>query len=199
MSSLLEMLMGQLGEGDNMKMISQVLGAKKEETKSAVPEILSLIMSGLANNSSKPEGAESLLNALDKDHDGSIMDDIPEFIGKFQEGPGNGILRHVLGDKRGIVEEKVSKNTGIDIATITKLFTMLAPLIMGILGRKQKQDKLGISDLVGLLGSEKKQAKSMAPKSVDILTEILGAVTGTEAKKEKTSLLGTIFKKLLGG
>lgn len=199
MSSLLEMLMGQLGEGDNMKMISQVLGAKQEETKSAVPEILSLIMSGLANNSSKPEGAESLLNALGKDHDGNILDDISGFMGKFQEGPGNGILRHVLGDKRGIAEEKVSKNTGIDIATITKLFTMLAPMIMGILGRKQKQDKLGISDLIGLLGSEKKQAESMAPKSVDILTEILGAVSGTEAKKEKSSLLGTIFKKLLGG
>lgn len=156
-------------------------------------------MSGLANNSSKHESAVALFKALDEDHDGNILDDISNFISKFQEGPGDGIIRHVLGDKRGAVEERVSKNTGIDIATISKLFTMLAPLIIGILGCKQKQDKLGISELVGLLGSEKKQAKNITPKSVDILTEILGAVHGIEVKKEKTSFLGTIFKKFLGG
>ncbi len=47
--------------------------------------------------------------AVYKDHDGSILDDILGFICKYQESPGNGILKYILGEKRNAVEKKMSK------------------------------------------------------------------------------------------
>ena len=50
----------------------------------------------MARNTSNQQGAESLHNALQKDHDGSILDNLGGFLNNAQSGPGAGILRHVL-------------------------------------------------------------------------------------------------------
>jgi len=112
MDSILDMLTGQLGS-NAIKNISRQLGTKEKVTESALPQALSLLLGALANNTKKPEGAEALSAALDNDHDGSILDDVTGFIGNFQEGPGNGILRHVLGSKLGLAEKQLSNNTGL--------------------------------------------------------------------------------------
>ena len=70
----------------------------------------------------------------------------------FSLDAGDGILRHVLGDKREVVEKRVSQGGSIDIGTISKLFTMLAPLLMGMLGRTKKQSGSDVSGLTGYWG-----------------------------------------------
>ena len=197
MDSLLDMLTGQLG-GEVTKTISHQLGANEDATKSAVPQALGLLFGALANNTAKPEGAEALSKALSKDHDGGILDDITGFVGHFQEGPGDGILRHVLGAKRGVAEEKLSTNTGLDIGTIGQLLTMLAPVVLGALGRTQKQGGLNAGALSKLLGAERQHAKSVAPQSMDILTMFLDADKDGDIKddiaKKGLGLLGRLFR-----
>jgi hypothetical protein len=174
MSSFIEQLMKQLGDND-VRQISQQVGAKEEETAKAIPEMLSLLTEALARNSSKPEGAKALSSALEKDHDGSILDNISSFINDYQNGPGDGILKHVLGPRRKEIEEKIGQEGSLDMGSISKLLTMLAPIIMGFLGRSQRREGMDVNSLINLLGGERKQAQRLAPRSTNLLSQLLDA------------------------
>lgn len=193
MASMIEMLMDQLG-GDTLNQMSRQVGMSDRDAEQAMPEVLAVLTGALARNSEKSEGANALSAALDKDHDGGILDDLPNFIDNFQSGAGDGILRHVLGDRRGDVEKKVSERGSFDIGTISKLFTMLAPLVMGMLGRTKKQSGLDVSALTGLLGMEKQEAERRVPQSADIFTQLLDA----DGDGQITDDVGKIGMGLLG-
>ena len=74
MSSILDMLTGQLG-GGALQQIAGTIGADEGTTGKALSAAMPLLMSALARNASNPQGAQSLHNALSKDHDGGILDD----------------------------------------------------------------------------------------------------------------------------
>jgi hypothetical protein len=197
MSSIIELLMDQLG-GENIENISRQVGAREEDTAKAMPEMLGLLTEALARNSSRQEGAQALSNALAKDHDGSILDNLPDFINNFQDGPGDGILRHVLGDRRGAVEQRISQKSSLDLDSITKLLTMLAPLVMGFLGRSQRKDGLDVGSLAGLLGAERQQARRLAPQSTGLLGQLLDADGDGDVVDDVAKIGGGLLSKLFG-
>jgi hypothetical protein len=152
-----------------------------------MPEVVGLLLGALANNTRRPGGAEALNNALTEDHDGGILDEIGGFLDDFKQGEGDGILGHVLGDKRGAVEQKLSSNTGLDIGSIADLLTMVAPMVLGLLGKTQRQSGLDAEGLAGLLQTERSRALQSAPQSANILSQLLyadgdGDVTDDVAK-----------------
>ncbi len=197
MSSIIELLMNQLG-GETLGNISRQVGAKEEDTAQAMPEMLGLLTEALARNSAKQEGAQALSKALEKDHDGSLLDNLPDFINNFQAGPGDGILRHVLGAKRSAVEEGLSKKSSLDPGSISKLLTMLAPLVMGSIGRSQWKSGLDVGSLVNLLGNERKQARQLAPQSTGLLGQLLDADGDGDITDDVAKIRGGLLKNLFG-
>lgn len=197
MSSIIEVLMDQL-KGENLGKISNQVGAREKDAAKAMPEILGLLTEALARNSSREEGAQALSKALDKDHDGSILDNLPEFINNYQNGPGDGILRHVLGDNRRTVEERLSQKSSLDLGSITNLLTMLAPLVMGFLGRSKRQDNLETGALANLLGAEREQARRVAPKSTGLLGQLLDADGDGSATDDVIRMGGGLLSRLFG-
>jgi len=199
MSSLLDMLSSQLG-GSALQQISGKIGADERQTGNAVATALPMLLSALARNSSKPEGAQALSNALTKDHDGSLLDNLGGFLDRPETGPGDGILRHVLGARRQGVERGLSKATGMDAGSIGKLLVTLAPVVMGAIGKTQRQNRLDASGLAGLLGSERAEAERQAPREMGLLGQLLdtdgdGDVDMSDIAKHGVGALG----KLLGG
>ena len=197
MSSIIELLMDQLG-GDALGQISRQVGVREEDTAKAMPEVLGLLTDALARNSSRQDGAQALSNALEKDHDGSILDNLPDFINNFQDGPGDGILRHVLGDRRSAVEQGLSQKSSLDLGSITKLLTMAAPLIMGFLGRSQRKDGLDVGALAGLLGTEREQARRLAPQSTGLLGQLLDTDGDGDITDDVAKIGGGLLSKLFG-
>ncbi|MFC2161651.1 DUF937 domain-containing protein [Acidobacteriota bacterium] len=195
MSSIIELLMDQL-KGDTLGEISQKVGAREEDTAQAMPEMLGLLTEALARNSSREEGAQALSNALAKDHDGSLLDNLPDFINNFQDGPGDGILKHVLGARRSAVEKGLSKKSSLDPGSISKLLTMLAPLVMGSLGRSQKNKGLDVSALADLLGAERNQARRVAPQSTGLLGQLLDADGDGDIVDDVAKIGGGLLRNL---
>ena len=153
-------LMGLLDDAlnsDTIKQISQQLGADEGATSDAVQAALPMLLGGLANNSASQSGATSLLGALDRDHDGSILDDLVGFLGDYLSGRGSSILGHIFGDQGGAVERGVSQASGLDLSKVGPLLMMLAPIIMGAIGRARSEGGMDAGDLPRELGNAAQQ------------------------------------------
>ena len=199
MASLLETLTQQLG-GGALKEISGQLGADEKTTGNAMAAALPMLLGALSRNSSNDQGSQALQSALEKDHDGSILDNLSGFLKNPDQGAGDGILRHVLGDRRQAVEKGLSKSTGMGSASVAKLLTTLAPVVMGTLGRTARQSGMNASALSNLLGQERKEMESKAPTEMGVLNLLLdadgdGDVDLSEVAKKGFGMLGKLFGK----
>ena len=152
MASVLDMLSRQFDD-NNLQRISTQLGADPQTVARAAQVALPALLAGLARNASRPDGAASLDRALDEDHDGSVLDGgVQRALSDPQAFGGAGILEHVLGRKRGAVEQGISKSSGLDMSKVGPLLVMLAPLVMGALGRAKRTENVNAGGLDGMLG-----------------------------------------------
>ncbi|MBK8445047.1 MAG: DUF937 domain-containing protein [Sphingobacteriales bacterium] len=155
-------------------MMSKV-GANEEQLNSALGAVVPILTNALARNASTPEGASALHNALSNKHDGSVLDSLMDLVNNPQNGEGAGILRHVLGGSRPAVEQAVSVNTGLNQQGVGQLLEMLAPMLMGVLGRQQRQATS--SDAAGGLSewlrSAQGQMQNQAPQQMGFIGRLL--------------------------
>jgi len=195
MSSMFDALAGQLLQGGQLTQLSQQVGTTEEQTRTAVSAALPTLLGALAKNASQPGGAEALFGALKKDHDGGILDNLGGFLQQPNTAEGDGILRHVLGDRRETVERGLGKGSGIDPKQMSSMLTMLAPLVMGYLGKQRREKNLDTAGLGNLLSGEKMSLEQKMPEA-GVLTKLLdkdgdGSVVDDIAGK----LLGNLFGK----
>ena len=175
-----QILNAELDE-DLLEDLKEQVGAEsKEQTKAASTAVISTFLNGLTRNASSENGRRSLLEALDRDHDGSILDDAMGFIfgRRKAENPrttnGPGILEHIFGSKQERVAEGIGKGTGLNKNQILQIMMTLAPLILGALGRKNRNSQRagggGILDILrntGLAGNSQLQGGGLLNRLLD--------------------------------
>jgi hypothetical protein len=165
----LQDLLGQQQGGEAVEQISQNVGAEPSAVNSAIQMALPAILGGLANNASNPEGAQSLNNALEQDHDGSILDNLGG-LGSMIFGGGNqqqttpsrqtdagGILGHVFGNNQGQVAQQISNQSGLNSGQVAQILMMLAPIVMGYLSKQKQEQNLDAGGLSNWLGGQQQQ------------------------------------------
>ena len=199
---LMSLLQGHLTP-EIINQMSQETGAAPEQTATAAEGVLSTLLGGLAKNA-QGGGADGLLSALDRDHDGSILNDVMGLISGGGQATtpstmnGAGIVSHVLGDQAGGAAEMISKATGVNENGVLGMMVKLAPLVMGVLGQQKQQQGLDASGLAGLLGGSVQQQSSnplmqMATRFLDkdgdgsMVDDIMGMVG--------SNLMGGLFGK----
>jgi len=197
-SDLLGSLMEQLG-GGGIAQIGESLGVSGADVTKVLAGALPAMMAGLTRNASSSGGAEGLLGALDRDHDGSIMDDLAGFLGSAgAAAAGAGILGHVFGGRQAHVESAVSRSSGVDLASVAKIMAMAAPLIMGALGKAKRQQGFDASGLAAALGQQERTARQVSPSAVDMFSKMLDSDGDGDSMddivKLGSSLLGGLFK-----
>src|SRR5262245_24434831 len=192
MSQLMDSISRSLGN-DYMKQISGQLGTSEQTTQSAISAALPMLLAGLARNSANPEGAVALHGALAKDHTGSILDDLGGFLGNAQAGPGAGILRHVLGDHQPMAQQAVSKTSGLDAQRTSQLLMMLAPIVMGALGRARQQNGLDASGLARMLGTEREGIRQTSPDLMVLATRVFDKDGDGSIADEVGGIVGKLF------
>lgn len=146
-SSLLQGAMGQ-------QMVSGVvnqLGIKNEQAQMAISAAVPLLITALSKNANSGD-SQNIANALERDHDGSILNNLGGFLNGGNFSDGAGILSHVLGGKQPQVENAIGKSSGLNAAQISQILAMVAPIVMGYLGKEKKQNGLDAGGLSSLLG-----------------------------------------------
>jgi hypothetical protein len=191
----LQSLLGQALGGDTIGRMSQALGADERTTGNAVQAALPMLLGALAHNSSTPTGASSLLGALDRDHDGSVLDDVAGFLGGGSSGSGQGILGHVFGNKLGAVQNGLGQASGLDAGSAGNLLTMLAPIVMGALGRTNRQGGLDVSSLGGLLGGASQQLAGADSSMLGGLSQLLDSNQDGSSLDDVVQLAAKFFTR----
>ncbi len=196
MSSIVEMLIQQVGGAEQVSQMSKHLGVDTRATQQAVGAALPVLLGALARNAAKSDGAAALNRALDR-HDGTVLDNLGAFLQSPDVADGEGILRHALGERRPAVEAGVSKASGLDPSVVGKLLPMLAPLVMGALGRQRRQQSLDTGGLASMLSTERQQMEQANP-AIGMLGKLLdqdgdGSIVDDIAGKLGKGLLGGLF------
>ena len=158
MDNIMNLLNGSLGK-EVIAGITKQTGASEDEAQSVASTALPAMLGALQRNANNQEGAQGILNALQSKHDGSILDNLPDFFGNGDTRDGNGILGHVLGGKKEVVAQSISNKTGVSSGTVSSIMASLAPILMGYLGKQSRSQQVGdgngLSDLLGgLLGGQ---------------------------------------------
>ena len=193
MDDLTTQLLGQLA-GGGMSQISQQLGADEGTTSSALSAAMPLLVSALANNASQPNGAQSLHQALNNDHNGAILNDISGFLNNPQAATGAGILGHVLGGQQSAVTQGLSQGTGLNADQVGTLLQIAAPLVMGALGQQQQQQSLDTNGLASFLGGQQQAAQQSNPGLMSTLNSLLDFDGDGSAIDDIIGMVGKFFR-----
>ncbi|MCB0688477.1 MAG: DUF937 domain-containing protein [Saprospiraceae bacterium] len=174
--NLLELLQDQLS-GPVVDQLSKTIRADKEQTANAAEGVFATLVSALSRNAAKPEAGSALMNALDRDHDGSILNDVMGMLGGAQPtakaNNGMGILDHILGGKADNVVQMISKTSGLNFLQSSELMKLLAPMVMGTLGKAKQQSGFDLGGLSQILtgsvqqASQKREGMSLIEKVLD--------------------------------
>jgi hypothetical protein len=112
------------------------------------------------------------------------------FLGNAQQGPGAAILQHVLGGQQQTVQQGLAQSTGMAPAAMGQLLNVLAPMVLGAVGRTTAQQGLGASALAGLLGSNNQMAQTAAPGLLGSLNKLLDHDGDGSALNDVAGMLG---------
>lgn len=187
-SQLLQEQLKEQLSGGLMDVLTQQTGADRTQTTKASSAIISSMMGALARNASTPDGASALAGALDRDHDGSILDMIGGLMKGGREAPGQGMPTG--GGLMDLVTGMAGGGGGNAGGGL--LGSLLGSVLSG--GKQQPKASGGLGGLLGgLLGGGKQQPQGGGGIE-DLLGGLMGATKGSDGGG-----LGDLLGGLLGG
>jgi outer membrane protein OmpA-like peptidoglycan-associated protein len=176
---------------------SGFLGESTENTGSALGAILPAILGGLVNKGSSQGGVSAIFDFLkNKNIDGAILDNLDGLFGGGDAtdelvNQGSGVLDFIFGknsSELGAMLDFVTGRSGIGRSSSSSLLNMVAPLLMGVVGKYVKSKSLDAIGFGQLLGDQKEHLQAAAPAG---LFDKLGfdslASQATDQAKEVTA------------
>jgi len=203
---LLNLIQSQLSD-QLLDGLGQQIGlSDRNQTKDATMTAVSALLGALSKNASNTDGLGALSNALDNDHDGSILDDLSGLLlNQSQASPqqsrmlnGAGILKHVLGGNQNSIVDLIGQAAGMDKNGSLQLLMKVAPLVMGALGKQKRQQSIGSDSLGDLLRTASQQSRKQT-RQASLLEQILdqdgdGSIAD-EAASFGLKFLGNLFRR----
>ena len=180
MATLTDDLAARLG-GEPASRFAQQLGISQEQSSAAIRAALPLLLGALGRNASRPEGAQALFGALQKDHAGVDLGSVLGAViggGQGRQADGAGILGHIFGGSQERAEAGVAQATGLGQGQAGQLLKMLAPIVMAYLARQVmsgdgSQPSGGAQALGGLLGREQQEIRQQGGLGGGLLGAVL--------------------------
>ncbi len=193
------MITQQMGSS-MMEQMAQKIGGDNDGVKRAAAVAVPMILAAIKRNASTEQGADALAGALDKKHSGGgILGNLGSLLGGSSMQDGGKILGHVFGNKKSNVQQQLGQATGLGGKGAGDLMSMLAPMVMGALGKAKQQNNMGASGLQDLLRQEQKAIQKRQPKQMGMIEGMLdsdgdGDVDLGDILKKGSGLLSGFFK-----
>lgn len=187
------LIKGPVGE-QIISSVANQLGINNQQAQSAVATAVPFLLTALSKNAANGD-AENIVNALNTKHDGGILDNLSGFLNGGNFSDGIGILGHVLGNRQPQVEQSISKNSGLNVSQVSQILAILAPIVMGYLGKQKNANNLDANGLTSLLGGMLSGASQTNQKEMSMIEKLLDQ-NGDGSIMDDAMNIGS---KLLGG
>jgi len=170
-SKLIDLLSSSLND-DAIAKIGSQLGKNGAETRNAISSALPMLV-GALKKSTQADSGEGLAKALADKHDGSILDNVGDFLSRGDRSDGNGILRHIMGSRQDAAAQALQAASGVDKSKASDLMATLAPLVLGAVSKAKSG--AGSDNLAEMLDQESREIESRSPGVMSALSGILDA------------------------
>lgn len=128
------------------------------------------LITGLFHNTQQEDKLKNLDDAISKDHDGSIFDDISKILTESDEW--SKIVGHILGEKQWVIAQLLAQKLNISVEQATTLLGLIAPLVMWALGKKKQETGATASWLKELLQNEEQEITKTS-KTPSVILQLL--------------------------
>lgn len=193
----IQALLGIL-ENQNLGNLVSELGGNEKSIRNGLEAALPAMLAALNKNTQSKEGAESLLDALDKKHNGSILNDIDGYLKNPDLKDGNGILNHLFGGQTAKVADAISNSSGLNSDSTIKMLQMLAPILMGVLGKEKRENNLdatGLDSLTSTLANAFENSNSNGSGIMNLVTNMLDTNKDGSVVDDLLGMAGKFFFK----
>jgi OmpA-OmpF porin, OOP family len=176
MESVMEMARGAFA-GDTLNRISAWLRESPTGTNAALNDALPASVVGLANQAASDEGSRALLSRFER---GDYPQVAPDELNRAMSDPtvsdqlvqsGQGFMDRMFGGRLGGVLDGIAAHTGLSRSSVAKLFGLVGPLVLGLVGKRTISQHLDAGGLRRFLGEEKSLATGMLPGSLTKLID----------------------------
>lgn len=166
--------------------MASVSGLDRGTTQSAVGASVPAILSSLADLAAKPGGARQLTDMIAEQPSG-MLSNLAQTLGtsSMPAEKGEGMLSSLLGG--GVLNTLVStlsRFVGIGEGSMRTLLGLLAPVVLGVLGREQRAAGLETGGLARLLMGQKDQIAAAMPVGLSDLLSSRVRMEGETARSE---------------
>lgn len=169
--------------------ISAILGLDGAKTQNAIGAAVPGLLAGLLGTSKEPGGPERLADAANQH--ASMLDSFTGMLGGSSSGQtslidsGTQLVSSLLGGtKQNAIASALGQFSGVSQGSANSLLGMLAPMVLGMIGKQAGPGGMDASGIVSLLTSQKDNiAKALPSGFGDMLKgtglfDSLGGVTG---------------------
>lgn len=120
--------------------IAKSTGASKDDISQVLSSALPLLLQGATKQSKSKTTAAGFAEALEQ-HAANSTSSLSSFFKNVDLDDGAKIVSHLLGTSTNSTAKKISKTSGLDSETVTKILAAAAPLVMSLLGKGAAQAK----------------------------------------------------------
>ena len=164
MSLLLDLIKSQLNDS-HYASFGRAIGADAAQTKSAVDQALPMLVGALTTKAASNTGSNFLSSLLDKNQDGSVLDDILGMVTGGSAPQGETALKSLLGEQVPAVQNHLAQNSGLTTDAVGRLLAMLTPVVMGALTKAQSSQNLSGQGLRSFLEKENTSIAQSQPQT----------------------------------
>src|SRR5690606_26567496 len=188
--NITDLITGGIGS-KAINLVAKTLNIDESKAKWVVAAAVPLMIAALNYNSKKSKEKEKGINQALEKHNGGIFDQIGNLFGNGPSEDDNKIVNHMFGKNTEVVKDNLATKTGLSADKIGGALAILAPIVMGYLGKQKQQESSGggIGDLLGnVLGG----GQSNPSGGGGMLGSIIGSVLGGGSNKAQSTSSGDL-------
>lgn len=196
MSNLLDSIKGYLTP-ELMSQAASMLGENESSIAKAASGLAPTILAGMASKAGDSGAMGSIFNMLSGVQSDNLLGNLGGLLGGgnlAQNDPkdlaGN-LMGSLFGGKVPAILNAVSSFAGIKSSSTSSLLGMVAPLVMGVLGKKISTDGLNVSGLANLLLGQKSSIMGALPAGLGSVMGLADMGAGLNTAKEAMETAST--------
>lgn len=166
---------------DAVRSASTLVGESESSTRQTLTGAVPSVLSGLIGMASSKDGANNLAGLIRDGGYSSVIDNVRSLFSggsatNSMLSGGPQLLGTIFGGRSSAIVDALGKSGGVSSSSATKLMSLAAPLVLGVLGKRAAAQNLNASGLASSLLGEKSEIAAALPSG---LSQILGAAGPT--------------------